>query len=230
MGKRVAILQSNYVPWKGYLDLINLVDEVILLDDVQYTRQDWRNRNRIKTPQGLQWLTIPVHFKFKNHQKIKDTQVDGHAWAKAHWKALRQNYTKAPYFADYAQQLERVYLQCKETYLSAVNHRFLTEICEMLGIGTKITWSMDYTLAEGKTERLVDLCRQAGADVYLSGPAARDYVEEGLFEQAGIRLEYMDYSGYPEYEQLYGPFEHGVTVLDLLFHTGPEAPRYMKSF
>jgi hypothetical protein len=113
--------------------------------------------------------------------------------------------------------------------LSHVNFKFIALICSFLGIGTKISWSMDHELVPGKTERLVGLCRSVGADHYLSGPSARDYIDPKMFEQAGIQLEYMDYSGYPEYHQLYGPFEHAVTVLDLVLNEGPDALKFMKS-
>ena len=228
--KKIAILQSNYIPWKGYFDIINLVDEFILYDDMQYTRRDWRNRNKIKTPDGLKWLTIPVVNKGKFFQKINETQVQNSEWCHDHWRALSLNYARAPYFRQYAERIEELYRQCEqETYLSKINYRFLTAICEMLDIHTKITWSSDYELAEGKTERLVGLCRSAGGSEYLSGPAAKDNIVDSLFEEAGITLKYMDYSGYPEYPQQFGAFEHGVTVLDLLFNTGPDARKYMKS-
>lgn len=229
-GKRVAILQSNYIPWKGYFDLIHSVDEFILFDDMQYTRRDWRNRNKIKTKDGLHWLTIPVEVKGKYYQKIRETVVSDPAWNRQHWQLLRQSYAKAPAFGQYAEFFEDLYLGCEERSLSAINHRFLAAVCSLLGIQTRITWSMDYDIADGKTERLVGLCQQAGATEYVSGPAARDYIEDEQFARAGVRLRYMDYSGYPEYEQLYPPFEHGVSVLDLIFHVGAEAPRYMKSF
>ncbi|NWF70886.1 MAG: WbqC family protein [Chloroflexi bacterium] len=231
MSKSVAILQSNYIPWKGYFDIIHRVDEFILYDDMQYTRRDWRNRNKIKTPQGVQWLTIPVEVKGKYEQKIKDTLVSRSDWAETHWKTLLHNYRKAPHFGDYAGALQGLYEQAgQQPALSGINYLFLKAICGWLGITTRITWSMDYQLAAGKTERLVDLCQQAGAAHYLSGPAARAYIDEALFAAAGIALEFMDYSGYPEYPQLYPPFEHGVSVLDLLFQTGADAPRFMKSF
>lgn len=228
--KKIAILQSNYIPWKGYFDLIGLVDEFILYDEMQYTKNDWRNRNKIKTAGGVKWLTIPVLTKGKPFQKINETQVRDSWWCQNHWKSLVLNYAKTPYFKRYADRIEGLYEQCaQETHLSRINYLFLTALCEMLDIHTKITWSSDYGLIEGKTERLVDLCQKAGGSEYLSGPAAKDYIVESLFEEAGIALKYMDYSGYPEYPQQFGDFEHGVTVLDLLFNVGPDARKYMKS-
>ena len=226
--KKVAILQSNYIPWKGYFDLIAAVDEFILFDSMQYTRRDWRNRNRIKTPRGLEWLSIPVEVKGRYLQKINETRSSGGDWRREHWRTLAHNYGKAPHFADQAGRFEPLYLASAETMLSGVNQAFITEICALLGIRTRITRDSDYPPTEGKTERLVALCRAAGADHYLRGPSARDYIQPELFEQAGIALEYMDYGGYPEYPQLHGAFEHGVSILDLIFSTGADAPKYMK--
>lgn len=230
MTKRVAIVQSNYIPWKGYFDLIHFVDEFILFDDMQYTRRDWRNRNRIKTRNGVQWLTIPVESKNKYHQKIKDTVVSDLQWGKRHWQSIVHNYARAPYFPRYQETFEGLYLGIQEPFLSLVNYSFLTACCDLLGIRTKLSWSMDYHLVEGKTERLVGLCKQMGATEYLSGPSAKGYIDEALFQAEGIQVRYLDYSGYPEYEQLFPPFEHAVSVIDLIFNTGPEAQKYMKSF
>lgn len=228
--KKVAIVQSNYIPWKGYFDLINSVEEFILYDDMQFTRRDWRNRNLIKTPRGLEWLTIPVGTKGRYLQKICETSVSDPGWGAAHWATLSHNYAKAPFFALYREVLEPLYREA-EPLLSRVNFRFISAICGILGITTRISWSMDYRpLKEGKTERLVDLCRRAGGTHYISGPAARDYIDAAAFDTAGIALSFFDYSGYPEYTQQWGKFEHGVTVLDLLFNTGPNARRFMKSF
>lgn len=229
MCKKIAILQSNYIPWKGYFDLINLVDEFILYDDVQFTKNDWRNRNIIKTPSGLKWLTIPVYNKSLS-QTIMETTVADSRWTHKHYKSIVANYSRASYFHIYQEFFEDLYLGCTEHYLSRINYRFLRAICKILGINTTLSWSMDYHVAGEKTERLVDLCLQSCARTYLSGPAARNYIKAELFKEAGIELCYMDYSCYPEYHQLFGPFEHGVSIIDLIFNEGPEAPKYMKSF
>ncbi len=229
--KKVAILQSNYIPWKGYFDIINMVDEFILYDDMQYTRRDWRNRNKIVAGGKLQWLSIPVDKKGKYYQKINETKVLDCKWAQSHWKAIQTNYARAAYFKDYKEKIRKIYSVCQEEeYLSKVNYSFIREICEILGIRTKITWSSDYALSAGKTERLIHLVKSAGGDCYLSGPAAKGYIEVEKFMQSGIRLEWMDYSGYPEYTQLSESFEHGVSILDLIFNEGPNARDFMKSF
>ena len=226
--KKIAILQSNYIPWKGYFDMIAAVDEFILYDDMQYTRRDWRNRNQIKTPQGVQWLTVPVLVKGKYHQSIRETEIDGTSWAVDHWKALTQNYRRAAHFSEVAAWLEPLYLRERHTHLTSLNRRFIGAICGYLGITTKITNSWDYVLRDGRTERLAGLCAQAGASEYISGPAARDYIDPKVFEDDGIKLTWFDYDGYPEYPQLWGAFTHGVTILDLLFNCGKDSRRYMR--
>lgn len=226
--KKVAILQSNYIPWKGYFDLIASVDEFILYDDMQYTRRDWRNRNLIKTPQGLHWLTIPVAVKGKFHQRINETLISDPDWAKAHWQVIERNYSRSAYFKEYREQVRELYLDSTSMHLSEINHRFLTSILELLGVKTKVSWSSDYTLEGERSSRLLSLCQQAKAQVYISGPAARDYLDTEIFTRSEIEVEWMDYSGYPTYRQQYGDFEHGVSILDLIFNEGPDSPTFMK--
>ena len=227
--KKVAILQSNYIPWKGYFDLINMVDEFIFYDEVQYTKNDWRNRNKIKTPQGIQWLTIPVRQESLD-QKIKDTKISDKKWNIKHWRTISQNYSKAKYFKDYKDIFEELYLTCDEEYLSQINYKFITTINEILEIKTKLSWSSEFELVDGQTEKLLGICKDCNADIYLSGPAAKDYFNEDLAKQENIKVEWMDYSGYKEYEQLNPPFEHGVSILDLIFNEGNRAKEFMKSF
>jgi len=225
---RIAIVQSNYIPWKGYFDLIRSVDEFVLFDDVQYTRRDWRNRNRIKTPQGLAWLTIPVQTTGQYLALIKDIEVTDDAWAREHWKTIVATYAQALHFKAFAARFEPLYLGSTETHLSRINHTWLQAACEMLEIPTRFTWSMDYDVVAGRTERLVSICQQAGASTYVSGPSARGYIDDAAFQAAGIELLYFDYAGYPEYPQLHGPFTHQVSVVDLLCHTGADARQYLR--
>lgn len=227
MSKTVAILQSNYVPWKGYFDLMRSVDEFILYDDVQYTRRDWRNRNRFKSPAGVRWLTIPVQVKGRYLQSIDETLVSDQDWAGKHWSTLCAWYGKAPFFERYRPVLEEVYLGMKESHLSRINRRLLEVLTELLGITTPIRWSTEYSASGSKTERLLSLCQASEATCYLSGPAAREYLEEESFQVQGIDVRWMDYEGYPTYPQLYPPFDHHVSVLDLLFNVGDEAPNYL---
>ncbi len=228
MTKKVAIVQSNYIPWKGFFDMIAAVDEFILYDDMQFTRRDWRNRNQIKTPQGLLWLSVPVQSKGKFEQKIRDTELDGTDWAATHWKSLASNYTRAPHFKEVAEWLQPLYMNATYANLSVLNRTLIEAVCAYLGIKTVIKNSWDYELIDGKTERLADLCKQAGGSEYISGPAAKDYVDEAVFANYNIKLTWFDYQGYSEYPQLWGAFAHNVSIVDLLFNCGKDAPRYMR--
>lgn len=221
-------MQSNYIPWKGYFDLIGLVDEFILFDDRQYTRRDWRNRNLIKTEAGPRWLTIPVQVSGRYLQRIDETLVADPQWPDKHWAAIEAAYRRAACFSDYGSRLRALFESVPGPRLSDVNRHFLTGICSLIGIPARVTWSTDYAASGDRTERLVTLCTAAGASRYLSGPAARAYIEPAAFAAAGIELEYMDYSGYPEYRQLHGGFDHAVSIVDLLLNCGPEAPAFMK--
>ncbi len=228
--KIVAIVQSNYIPWKGYFDLINSVDEFILYDIVQYTRRDWRNRNLIKTRDGLHWLTIPVQVKGRYSQTIQETKISDPGWGRRHLEAIRHSYRRAPFFDQYESFLIELYRDCSNVLLSEVNERFLTAICQLLGISTVISRASSYSRVPGRHEQLMTLLLESGARRYLSGPTARGYLDEARFEAAGVRIEWMDYSDYPEHSQLFPPFEHHVSVIDLLLNVGPAAPRFMKSF
>ncbi|WP_419770588.1 MAG: WbqC family protein [Candidatus Marinarcus sp.] len=229
MSKTIAILQSNYIPWKGYFDLINMVDEFVFYDEVQYTKNDWRNRNKIKTLQGVQWLTIPVKQE-SLEQKIKDTKISDKKWNIKHWRTLSQNYSKANYYKEYKDIFEELYLTCNEEYLSQINYKFISTINDILGIKTKLRYSSEFELIDGQTEKLLSICKQCESNKYLSGPAAKDYFNESLAKQENIKIEWMNYSEYKEYEQLHPPFEHGVSILDLIFNEGSNATKFMKSF
>lgn len=225
--KKVAILQSNYIPWKGYFDIIRQVDEFIFYDEVQYTKNDWRNRNKIKTPQGPQWITIPVR-QLNLAQKISETHVSQDNWAEKHWKTISLNYCKAPFFNDYKTRFETFYSGIKTSSLSEINRSAIELINSILGIKTKLSNSLDYQMIEGKNERLIDLVLKAGGNYYLSGPSAKEYIREDLFREAGIEVGWMEYGGYPEYPQSFPPFTHAVSVIDLIFQTGPSALNYFE--
>ena len=226
--KKISISQSNYIPWKGYFDLINRIDEFIIYDDAQYTRRDWRNRNKIKTPQGLKWLTIPVDVKGKYFQKINETKISDKGWAVKHWRQIKDNYVKAKNFKKYKDIFEELYLSCKEEYLSEINHKFIIAINQILGIKTKIRFSSEFEIYGDQTEKLINICKQCNATIYISGPAAKSYFNEQLANKENIQVKWMNYENYKEYEQLHPPFEHGVTILDLILNA--DATKFMKSF
>lgn len=228
MSKSCVITQSNYIPWKGYFDAIAKVDTFVIYDDMQYTKRDWRNRNLIKTPNGLKWLSIPVEVKGKYHQKINETKISDKEWNIKHLNQLKEHYKKATAYKDVIDWVESLYENCKFDLLTDINEYFLKEICVYLKISTTFMRSEQFVLAEGKTERLVEICEALKASDYYTGPAAKNYMEEDLFLKEKVTIHYFDYSGYKEYPQLYGGFEHGVSVLDLVFNTGLAAKNYLK--
>jgi len=223
--KSVAILQSNYVPWKGYFDLLASVDEFILYDDVQYTTRDWRNRNLIKTPRGREWLSIPVGAD--RNRLIREVALPRDDWGAVHLAKLRESYVRAPFWNEVSALIAPHYAPRRFATLSALNRALLEAVCAYLGITTVLRYAWEYPSAPGKTSRMVDLCRAAGATRYVSGPAAKDYLEVERFREHGIEVAWHSYDGYPAYPQLWGEFVHQVSILDLLFNCGRDATRYM---
>ena len=228
--KKAAIIQSSYIPWRGYFDVIHDVDVFVFLDTVQLTKQDWRVRNRIKTRAGTKWRTVPIVGGLK--QRICDAKIAqndwqrGSRWRAQHRHALECEYARAPHFSEYAWLLDWLYGR-KHEYLSELNQGAIRLICKHLGIRTRLICATQLEPQGDKNERLVDILRKVGANMYLSGPSAQSYLDEEKFRKAGIEVRYKDYSDYPVYEQLHPPFDPFVTVLDLLFTCGPESPYYI---
>lgn len=220
----VSISQSNYIPWKGYFDMIDQSDVFVLYDDMQYTKRDWRNRNKIKTASGLQWLTVPVNAKGKFHQKINETTISEPNWSNKHLRAIELAYGRAEHFETMFPLIKSWYVEAGEMeFLSDVNRFFLEGICKILRIDTKLVSSSEFEIRGTKTDALISVLDQIkGARTYLSGPAAKDYLDIKPFDERHIKVKWMDYSAYPKYEQLNGEFEHGVSILDLLLNQGAE--------
>jgi len=226
---KVAILQSSYIPWKGYFDIIHDVDLFIFFDDVQFTKRDWRSRNMIITKNGLMWLSVPVLSKGKYEQRICDVEIDpSQKWQKAHFSSITHNYSNAPFFSLYKDFFRQVYLEMRWSNLSELNQYLIKAISlDYLGIKTKFGNSSDYDVCGEKHERLLNLVKATGADIYVSGPSAKNYVIEKDYEEAGTEIYWKDYSDYPKYRQLHGEFNHNVSILDLLFNTGKGASHYI---
>jgi hypothetical protein len=219
---RVVILQPSYLPWLGYFDQLYKSDVFILYDDVQYDKHGWRNRNRIKTPSGVQWLTIPVLTHGRGQPAIREIGIDNRQpWGRKHLHALRMNYAKAPAFADVFEKLAPV-LEHPWERLVDVNVAVLEALCALLGLERDVRFSSHLGIGGEKTERLIAICRALGADRYLTGNAAKDYLEEQRFVEHGIALEYHHYH-HPTYRQLYGPFVPYLSIVDLLMNHGPES-------
>jgi hypothetical protein len=224
---RVAIIQSCYVPWKGFFDLIGQCDRYVIFDRVQFVKRHWHNRNRIKTARGLEWLTIPVVTKGRYEQPIDEVEI-AERWADKHWRTLELAYRRAPFFTDFADRVRGWYERAeKERRLTDVNALLVGEIITLLDLRTEMVRDNAFPAIGRKTERLLEIAKAAGATEYMSGPSARAYLDEALFASAGVAVKWMNYDGYPEYPQLYGAFEHAVSVLDVIFNAGIEAPRYI---
>jgi hypothetical protein len=225
----VVILQPSYIPWRGYFDQIRRADLFIFYDDVQYDKHGWRNRNQIKSAQGKQWLTIPVHSKGVTEGiPIKDVRIDwSKPWTRNHLKALTFSYNKSPHFVEYVPWLESVFSR-RDDFLADFTIWLTIEITRKLGfMHPQFMRSSEIPGIDGqKTERLIQILKHVGAKHYISGPSARDYIENDKFDAAGITLEYMEYN-YPDYPQLYPPFDPYVTIMDLLFMTGNSAAGYI---
>jgi hypothetical protein len=226
-GPAVAVLQSNYLPWKGYFDIIRRADLVVFYDDVQFTKNDWRNRNRIKTRSGLLWLTVPVGADIS--RRICDVAIDDERWQRRHHRTLVQEYGKAPCFELVRPLLDEGLLGRRWTNLSELNQWFIRAICERyLALAPRWLDSRAFSLAGSGSDRLLQLVAATGAARYVSGPAGQAYIDQATFAARGIAVEWMDYSRYPEYPQFHPPFEHAVSILDLLCHLGGEAPRFIR--
>jgi len=223
---RVSVLQSSYIPWKGYFDMIHDSDMFIFYDDVQFTKNDWRNRNKIQSPNGLIWLSVPVGSNI--HRTINEVEIVDCRWQEKHWKSIRQNYSRAPFFKKYSDWIDYVYMEKQWTNLSELNQFTMMYIAqEYLRIKTIFGKSVDYSLQGGKEERLLDLLDKVHCTTYVCGQASKHYLIESHFRDCGMDIEYQDVTKFPEYKQVYSPFDHTVSVLDLLFCTGEEAPEYI---
>jgi hypothetical protein len=226
MMTRVAVIQPSYIPWRGYFDMIQQVDLFVFYDDVKYTKQDWRNRNRIKTRYGLQWLTVPVNSDATKCNINEVLIANEKAWGDHHWRVLQMEYGDAPFFSQYTDFFKEVYTRQWDK-LAELDCYLTIEICKFLAIKAEFVQSSAYQSQGHSTAKLIDLLQKVGATYYLSGPAARNYIDVTLFNQAHIELEYVKYD-YLQYPQLHGDFEPQVSVIDLLFNVGADASKYIR--
>jgi len=215
-----AIHQPQYLPWLGYFDKVAQADIFVILDDVQYKKNEWQNRNKIKTAQGWQWLTVPVIYKFG--EKINQVKINNQAnWRKQHYQSLSINYKKASYFVQYDPFFKQVYEQSWDKIVD-INVYLLKHLLQLLKINTRLIRSSELGIKTASTERLVDICKSLKADTYLSGIGGRDYLDLPLFSQNNISVIFQEYK-HPEYVQLYNKFEPFMSVVDLLFNHGQES-------
>lgn len=219
----VGILQPGYLPWLGFFEQMCKSDVFVIYDDVQYDKEGWRNRNRIKTAHGIQWLTVPVMVTLENPPLIYEVQIDNKKnWGKKHFSSIQQNYSKAPFYRKYIDIFEEAYFK-EWQYLLDIDMHFILELSKALGIDcNKITRSSTLNVSGGKIERLVNICKLFKADTFYEGAAGKDYIDENYFERHGIKVEYQNYK-HPAYNQLHGDFVPYLSIIDLLFNHGNES-------
>ena len=229
MSRKVAIIQSNFLPWKGYFDFIKKVDHFVFYDTCQYTKRDWRNRNKIKVSNGDPWISVSVNTKNKFDQKINETFITDPDWAKKIWNKIEYNYKKTPYFNFVKDEIfNECILKIEDQTISGINQKIIKYISKnLLDIETEFHDSSTFNLPEDRNLRLVNITKELDGTEYISGEAAKCYLDYALFEKENIKLSFMSYEGYESYPQIHGEFSHFVTILDLFFMTGPEAKNYL---
>jgi hypothetical protein len=224
----IAVHQPQYLPWLGYFDKIDKAEFFCFLDNVQYKKNEWQNRNRIKTASGWQWLTVPVLYRFP--QKIDTVRINNQVnWQKKHLQALITNYSKAPFFDAFISFFEQVYTKQWEL-LADLNIYLVQQIIEMLNLEKKtVVNASELQLREDPTDRLIDICQTLGADTYLSGPNGANYMDLERFRKKGIRVALQDFH-HPRYPQLYGDFQSHLSIVDLLFNCGPNGIEKIREY
>jgi len=226
--KKVAIIQSNYIPWKGYFDMIRNVDLFIFYDHVQFTKYDWRNRNYIKAPEGLRLLTVPCGRDI--NRKIYEVEPVTSHWQKDHWNSIIHCYRRTPHFKEFAPFFEEIYLSKIWKNLSEFNQYLIQRIAtEILKANTIFEDSRKYDIQNFKEKGVFEILDKCGADIHLCGPSAKSYITDEFLASMPSKFIWMDYDNYKEYPQLFPPFEHKVSILDLIFNTGFDAVNYMKN-
>lgn len=223
----VSISQPRYLPWLGYIERLAQCDLFIHLDTVQYSPRDWENRNRIKTAQGTTWLTVPV--KAGHRARIPDVLIDNEqGWQYRHWETLKTAYGRAPFFKTYASAFEAIYCERAWDTLTEWNLAALETVCGCLGISPQTTMASTLEPGGAGSELILNLCRQVGATVYLSGSQGRNYLDQTAFAAANIEIQYQDYV-HPVHPQVHGAFVPNLAVVDLLFNCGPRSLKMLRT-
>tara|TARA_B100000073_G_scaffold82687_1_gene63257 strand:- start:5534 stop:6226 length:693 start_codon:yes stop_codon:yes gene_type:complete len=221
----IGISQSNYLPWKGYFDLINDCDIFVFLDEVQYTKQDWRNRNLIKTKRGKEWITIPIGKNIK--KKIYEVKPINNHWQRKHKKSIQMAYSSCKFYREFEYILDHIYQDKNWESLSEFNQYTINLFCKLLNINTKIIDSREIKKSDDKNQRLIDIILKLKGNTYLSGGSAKSYLNQSIFQKNNIEIIWKDYSYYPIYPQKYNNFYHDLSIIDLVFNTGKDASNFI---
>jgi len=220
----IAILQPSYLPWLGFFEQMERCGKFVFLDDVQYTKNDWRNRNRIKTRQGVQWLTVPVTFRFG--QKINEIVLSNtEKWQKKHLQALRTSYGKSPFFHQYFPEIERIILK-DHSKLIDLTIELVLWIADILGLQSSTHFSSELAIQNNdRQERLIEICKKMDCDTFYEGSSGKDYIDIYLFKKHGITVIFQEYH-HPYYNQLWlqeNGFISHLSIIDLMFNHGPDS-------
>jgi hypothetical protein len=226
---RVVILQPGYIPWLGFFEQLQRADVFVIYDDVQFDRRGWRNRNRIKGPDGQVWLTVPVVQKGHFGERVCSVHIDNQqAWKRKHIESLRRFYARAPFFKRYFEPLAETIKKSHEKLID-LDISLIYLLAQWIGEPpAKFRRSSEMAIEGGRTSRLLNICKALGADKYYTGAAAKNYFESNLFDDAGIRVEFQNYR-HPVYPQLFGEFIPYLSIVDLLFNKGEEAAEIIAS-
>ncbi len=222
-----AVTQPEHLPWLGWFDKARQADVLVLLDNVQFKKRYFENRNRIRSSNGPVWLTVPVLTRGRSTQTIRQVEIDPTAdWAPGQWKAIRLSYARAPHFERYASFLDEIYLGRSWRRLSELNETFIRWGLERFGYRPKVLRASELGIQERASALLASICEEVGADCYLSGISGKDYLDESEFSRRGVCVRYQEFH-HPVYEQIHGEFEPCMSFLDLLFNEGPRAAEIM---
>ena len=230
--KKIVITQSNYIPWRGYFDLINASDEFVFLDEVQFTRRDWRNRNRLIFNDKITWLTIPLKNKGNYFQKIKNMETTSNNWISDHLNKIGSYYSRATYYKSIFKLLRNIYEQCLENNLSKINRHFIYELCQILKIKTKFIESNKILQhnEEDPSKRILSICLERNANYYLTGLKAKQYLNTKIFEEKNIKIIWFDYGESKKYDQVgSSKFVKDLSIIDCLFNCGVNKNLFLNS-
>ena len=225
---KIVITQSNYIPWKGYFDLINYADKFIFFDEVQYTRRNWRNRNLLNDGKNKKWITLPVNNKGNYNEKISNIVVKDENWVNHHLKIFKHYYSKSEFFNEAYEFLQEVYSKIDSNNLSLINIHIIKSISKYLNLNCKFENSKTINQnKEDASERLVEICKSQKSTIYVTGPSARNYLNEKIFLNNDIKIEWFDYGETKNYKQQSASFIKNLSIVDCIMNCGTDINKFL---